>query len=89
MSPRLREVVTKAWTPTELIRAGEQHPRLFAPGTQFSYSTTGYIVLGLLAERAGGESYGKQLSDYIIRPLRLSRGTVVGDVPLRIKGRRP
>ena len=76
MSPRLREVVTKAWTPTELIRAGEQHPRLFAPGTQFSYSTTGYIVLGLLAERAGGESYGNQLRDYITGPLHLSHTTL-------------
>jgi D-alanyl-D-alanine carboxypeptidase len=68
--------LTKAWTPTELIRVGDEHPLLFAPGTQFSYSTTGYIVLGLLAERAGGESYGKQLSDYIIRPLRLSHTTL-------------
>ena len=64
--------LTKAWTPAELIQAGEAYPPLFAPGTQFSDSTTGYIVLGLLAERVGGESYGQQLSDDIIGPLHLS-----------------
>jgi D-alanyl-D-alanine carboxypeptidase len=64
--------LTKVWTPAELIRVGAEHPLLFTPGTQFSYSTTGYIVLGLLAQRVGGEPYGKQLRDYIIRPLHLS-----------------
>lgn len=68
--------LTKVWTPAELIQVGEEHPRLFAPGTQFSYSTTGYIVLGLLAERVGGEPYAEQLRDYIIRPLHLSHTTL-------------
>jgi D-alanyl-D-alanine carboxypeptidase len=48
--------LTKVWTPQELIQVGQAYPPLFAPGTQFSYSTTGYIVLGLLAERVSGES---------------------------------
>jgi D-alanyl-D-alanine carboxypeptidase len=79
-SPSMQRVVahdlTRIWTPAELIRAGAEHPRLFAPGTQFSYSTTGYIVLGLLAQRVGGQSYGEQLRDYIIGPLRLSHTTL-------------
>jgi D-alanyl-D-alanine carboxypeptidase len=79
-SPRVLHAVandlTKVWTPTELIRAGTEHPLLFAPGTQFSYSTTGYIVLGLLAQRVGGESYARQLRDYITGPLHLSHTTL-------------
>jgi len=79
-SPRLQHVIandlTKTWTPAQLIQVADQHPPLFAPGTQFSYSTTGYIVLGLLAQRVGGESYARQLRDYITGPLHLSHTTL-------------
>jgi D-alanyl-D-alanine carboxypeptidase len=68
--------LTKTWTPAQLIHIADEHPPLFAPGTQFSYSTTGYIVLGLLAQRVGGQSYAGQLRDYIIRPLHLSHTTL-------------
>ena len=68
--------LTKTWTPAQLIHVAEEHPPLFAPGTQFSYSTTGYIVLGLLAQRVGGQSYARQLRDYITRPLHLSHTTL-------------
>jgi D-alanyl-D-alanine carboxypeptidase len=46
-------------------------PLLFAPGTKFSYSNTNYVVLALLAERVEGKPYGKQLADFIFRPLGL------------------
>jgi D-alanyl-D-alanine carboxypeptidase len=68
--------LTKTWTPAQLLQVADEHAPLFAPGTHFSYSTTGYIVLGLLAQRVGGESYAKQLRDYIIRPLQLSHTTL-------------
>jgi hypothetical protein len=31
---------TKVWTQAELIQPGKERRRLFAPGKQFSYSTT-------------------------------------------------
>jgi D-alanyl-D-alanine carboxypeptidase len=60
------------WTPRQLVRIGVSHPPLFAPGTGFSYTNTGYILLGLIAERAGGERLAVQLRERIFAPLHLS-----------------
>src|SRR4051794_32836862 len=40
----------EAWTPRQLIRTGTAHRPLFAPGATWSYSNTGYILLGLIVE---------------------------------------
>jgi D-alanyl-D-alanine carboxypeptidase len=59
------------WTPRRLVRIAVSHPPLFAPGTAFSYSNTGYLLLGLIADRAGGQPIGAQLRERIIAPLGL------------------
>jgi D-alanyl-D-alanine carboxypeptidase len=72
MAPYLRGKLGFAWTPKQMVGFAATKPLLFAPGTQFSYSNTNYIVLALLAERVGRESFDKQLRDYIVGPLKLS-----------------
>jgi D-alanyl-D-alanine carboxypeptidase len=72
LAPYLHGKLGFAWTPEQLVGFAKAKPLLFAPGTRFSYSNTNYIVLGLLAERVGGESYENLLRDYISRPLKLS-----------------
>jgi len=72
MAPYLRGEFGFAWTPKQMVGFAAAKPLLFAPGTRFSYSNTNYVVLALLAERVGGKSYGKQLADFIFRPLELS-----------------
>ena len=54
-----------------MVAFAAANPLAFAPGTKFSYSSTNYVVLALLAERVGGNPYEKQLADYIFRPLKL------------------
>ena len=66
------------WTPRRLVRIAVSHPPLFAPGAAFSYSNTGYLLLGLIAERAGGEPIAAQLHDRIIAPLGLRRDPASG-----------
>jgi D-alanyl-D-alanine carboxypeptidase len=59
------------WTPQQLIdRATAQQPT-FPPGGGYAYSSTGYLVLGLLIERVTGHPYGQETS----RRLRLPRTT--------------
>jgi D-alanyl-D-alanine carboxypeptidase len=63
---------TQAWTPRKMIAIATAHKPLFAPGTAWSYSNTGYIVLGLIVEAASGDSIATELDRRIFTPLHLS-----------------
>ena len=71
LAPYMRGDFGYAWTPKQMVAFAAASPLAFVPGTKFSYSSTNYVVLALLAERVGGESYEAQLADYIFRPLKL------------------
>lgn len=61
----------------------------FAPGTHWSYSNTGYAILGKLAEHSGGKPLDRLLAERIFTPLRMSRshGAIIGnDRPLYAQG---
>ena len=75
---------TESWTPRKLVRIATAHKPLFAPGTGWSYSNTGYILLGLIVEAATGNSLGAELDRRIFRPLRLNATSFAG--PPRISG---
>ncbi|QEL16231.1 serine hydrolase domain-containing protein [Limnoglobus roseus] len=44
----------------------------FDPGSRFSYSNTGYIILGGIVEKASGEPFGTFLTKNILGPQRLT-----------------
>jgi D-alanyl-D-alanine carboxypeptidase len=44
----------------------------FAPGTSWNYSTTGYILAGMMIERATGHDLGDELRQRIFKPVRMS-----------------
>lgn len=41
----------------------------FEPGTRYSYSNTGYLILGRIVEKVGGEPFGQFLSRHILKPI--------------------
>ena len=43
----------------------------FAPGTSYRYSNSGYVLLGLVVERASGVSLPLYLQQHIFRPLHM------------------
>jgi D-alanyl-D-alanine carboxypeptidase len=51
--------------------AVEHPPERSPPGRSFAYSSTNYLVLGLIAEEAGGAPLGRQLRERLFRPLGL------------------
>ena len=68
---------TRAWTPRELIAAAVRHDPLFAPGTDYSYSNTNYVALGLIAEKATGHPLGDLIQERIAGPLHLKNTYLV------------
>lgn len=58
---------------------GKPYPILFEPGTRFSYSADGYIMLQMAIERLLGEALGETMSKRIIRPLHMDRSSMVWD----------
>jgi D-alanyl-D-alanine carboxypeptidase len=64
---------TKVWTPQELLAYvdGARQQPSFDPGKGVEYSDTGYILLGLIVEQAGGQPFADQLHARILDPLGL------------------
>jgi len=44
----------------------------FEPGSRFSYSNTGYLILGSVAESVSGEPFGQFLKRRILEPLKMA-----------------
>ena len=57
------------WTPAELLDFTRDHQRpVGAPGARFSYSDTGYLLLGRVIEEVTGERFGTALHARIFEP---------------------
>ena len=60
-----------SWEPMELVDWAYAHePMLrFAPGTQWEYSNTNFVLLGLVIEAATGGTYGDALQTRLFDPM--------------------
>lgn len=67
--PEFRKVKFFPTTPLESIAMFKDKPLDFAPGEKFSYSNSGYILLGHIVERASGKSYADFVTENIFQPL--------------------
>jgi D-alanyl-D-alanine carboxypeptidase len=66
----------------EAVRDSTVQPLLFAPGTGWSYSNTGYNVLAMLVERVSGQRLERLLATDIAGPLGLRDTFLPRDLPL-------
>jgi D-alanyl-D-alanine carboxypeptidase len=74
----------RRWRPRELISLAASRPPAQPPSARgFAYSSANYLVLGLIAEKAGGAPLGRQLRERLFEPLRLKRTSFV---PGRLRG---
>jgi len=58
-------------SPTETIARFKDKPLDFQPGKKFSYSNSGYVVLGAIIEQASGKRYEAFLQENIFVPLQM------------------
>jgi D-alanyl-D-alanine carboxypeptidase len=59
--------------PRELLSFVEDEPLNFEPGTQYEYSNSDNVTVGLMVEAATGTSYEEQLRERVFRPLGLKK----------------
>lgn len=67
-----KENPTKNWTPTEELTFVEDKPLLYSPGNGWNYDNTNYVLLGMIIEKATGQTYDQVLHEKILQHLNLS-----------------
>ena len=56
-------------TPEKLVERFRDKPLEFQPGEKWNYSNSGYVLLGYLIEKIGGQSYSEFVQQNIFDPL--------------------
>ena len=69
----------KDYTEDELVQVAMTLPPDFAPGTQWSYSNTGYVLLGILVHKVSGKFYGDFLAERVFAPLGMESTRVISE----------
>ncbi len=81
----------KDYTEDQLVKFAASRPLDFRPGERWSYSNTGYVLLGALIHRVSGRFYGDLLRDSVFGPLGMHDSRVISEadiVPNRAAGYR-
>ena len=76
------EEMTHPTTTAAILREWVRRPLDFAPGTDWQYSNTGFVLAGAIVEKASGEPLMRFLTEQIFAPLRMSRVTEDDTAPL-------
>ncbi|MER6585061.1 serine hydrolase domain-containing protein [Micromonospora chalcea] len=69
------------YTREQLVARAMNHRPDFAPGTGWAYSNTGFVLAGMIIERATGRSLRQEVTDRIVNPLGLHDTTWPGTSP--------
>jgi D-alanyl-D-alanine carboxypeptidase len=80
---------SQVFTADQIIALVKDAPLGFTPGDRYSYSNTGYYLLGMIIEKASGKPYATFLAERIFKPLGMT-STALDDYadarPVRAKG---
>ena len=76
-------------TPRDVLDSALSKPAQFEPGTQWKYTNTNYIVLGMLVERVSQRPVGEQIGQRIVKKLGLSHTYFPAPGEEKIRGTHP
>jgi CubicO group peptidase (beta-lactamase class C family) len=68
-APEFTKQMRQSWKPEDILGLVKNKPLDFTPGSKFSYSNSGYIALGLIVEKASGETYEAYIKKHIFDAL--------------------
>ena len=74
--------VRRAYTDDELVRMACALPREFQPGERYSYSNTGYLLLGAIVTRVGGRHYSQLLRERVFEPLGMKSARLIDEASI-------
>ncbi len=61
----------RIWAPYEFADISFSHPLLFQPGTNYKYTNTNTILLGMVIETVTGNTIETEINNRIVQPLQL------------------
>ncbi|HTE25261.1 serine hydrolase [Flavitalea sp.] len=70
--PFMKSEAVKPSTKEKMIAMFRDHPLNFSPGSNYSYSNSGYLLLGYIIEQATDKPYEKVIHELIITPLKMN-----------------
>ena len=76
-------------TPRDILDSALSKPAQFEPGTQWKYTNTNYVVLGMLVERVSQRPVGEQIDERIVKKLGLSHTYFPAQGEEKIRGTHP
>lgn len=66
-----QEIKRKDFTPKALVDFFKDEPMDFAPGQDYRYDNSGYVLLGYIIEIISGKSYAKYINENFFEPLKM------------------
>lgn len=70
------------YTEDELFKKFRGLPLDFPPGSKWSYSNSGYVILGILIHKVTGQFYGDVLQERIFRPLGMTSTRIISEADI-------
>ncbi|MFB7865773.1 serine hydrolase domain-containing protein [Streptomyces sp. NPDC056069] len=65
----------------QIVARAMRHRPDFPPGGGWGYSNTGYVVLGMIVEKAAGRPWPAEIESRILKPLGTTRTYLAGNTP--------
>jgi len=81
--------LTRNYTEDELLKKAYAFKLDFPPGEKWSYSNTGYAVLGILVSKVADQFYGDFMKERIFKPLEMTTARIINErdiIPNRAAG---
>lgn len=69
--PTLLQNPARIWTADEALQTF-MLPPVFSPGASWAYSNTNYVLMGMIIEKATGQSFDQEIRDRFFTPLGLT-----------------
>ncbi len=66
-----KDISRNPYTVDDFVKTFADLPLDFAPGEKFSYSNSGYFLLGAIIEKVSGKTYEQYLQETIFTPLKM------------------